>query len=144
MPDENNILKNEAELVRELQLTIRRQLDLRGKSLKQAAYDSGISYSTLCTYFPNERNAVPAALGVAALRRLLRALPSDLVSLLLPDGYAIVRVPEGIDHDAAAEAMADYLAAKQAAHREDSEAGRDIGPNENSTLNGKLAVVRAA
>ncbi len=46
MADENTILSDEAAIVRALQLTIRRQLDGRGISLKSVAFDSGLSSIT--------------------------------------------------------------------------------------------------
>lgn len=144
MPDENEILKREAEIVRSLQRTIRNQLDQRGFSLKAAGYDSGIGYTTLVSYFTNAKDAKPSALTVAALRRLVGVLPTELLSILLPDGFHIVRAPEGIDHDRLAELMAEYLAAKNAAHHPDSEAGREIGPGEDAVLTGKLVQLRAA
>lgn len=128
------IVPDEATIVREIQLTIRRELDRRGRSLKAISYDSGIPYSTLLSYFPGERNAVPHALPVAAVRKLTGHIPADLLSLLLPDGWQIVRAPEEVDHDAIAEACRAYLSAKEAAHRKDSPAQRDIADCEDSHL----------
>jgi len=143
MADETTILEREAEHVRSLQRTIRRQLDENGPTLKQVSYDSGIGYTTLQTYFTNEANAKPSAMPLAALRLLTKAVPLELLSLLLPDGYRIVRVPEAIDHDALCEHLVDYLATKQAAHHPESEAGRDIGPNEKAALDGKVVTLKA-
>jgi hypothetical protein len=143
MADENRIMEREAETVRGLQRTIRKQLDQRGHSLKAASFDSGIGYSTLCSYFTNEKDAKPSALTVAGLRLLLDALPADLLSLLLPDGWQIVRAPEGIDHDALSEQLVDYLATKQAAHHPDSECGPALGPNETALLDSKVVQITA-
>lgn len=143
MADDNKILEREAEIVRGLQRTIRRQLDDRGNSLKAVSMDSGIGYSTLLTYFTNEKDAKPSALTVAALRLLLEAIPPELLSLLLPDGWRIVRAPEAIDHDALCEHIVDYLATKQASHHPASEAGTDIGPTERAALDGKIVAITA-
>ncbi len=80
---------------------------------------------------------------VSALYCLVSALPQDILSLLLPDGHLIVRAPVEINHDQIADAMVDYLAAKQQAHREDSECGPAIGPGEHGKLTTKFTIVAA-
>lgn len=127
-------------IVRERQLTIRREMDRRGISLKAVALDSGLPYPTVVSYFPGERNREPATISGAALFALCGVLPADLISLLLPDGFAVVRVPEAIDHDELAADFQAFLAAKHEAHHPLSEAGRDLGPNENAKLT-TLAVI---
>ena len=129
-------MRDESSIVRDLQLTIRRELDRRGLPLKAISFDSGIPYSTLLSYFPGERDAVPHAMPVAALRRLTGYVPADLLSLLLDDGWQIVRVPENVDHDAIADWAEQYAAAKLASHRADSEHREQLGPNELDRLNG--------
>lgn len=134
-------------IVRERQKLVRREMDRRGISIKAVQLDGDWSTpSTVLSYFPADRDAQPATMSVASLYRLLDtgALPAELLSLILPPTYALIRVPEGIDHDQMAEAMQDWLAAKHAAHHPASEAGREIGPGESDTLNRKLTVVRAA
>jgi len=128
-------------IIRARQCTIRRQFDERGISLKALALDSGIKQSTLISYFPMEGSRDPAVMPASAVYCLAPFLPADLLSLLLPDGFAIVRVPEAMDHCEAAEAMQDYLCAKSRAHRADSEAGEAIGPSEDAALRAKLAAV---
>ena len=138
MHDENTI-------VRERQRAIRREMDRRGISIKAVQYDGGWDTpSTVLSYFPADKE--PQTMSVAALYRLIsrKALPADLLSVLLPDDFAIVRVPEGIDHDEIAALFHDYLTAKERAHHPESEAGREIGPNEDNVLRGKFARVRAA
>jgi len=128
-------------IVRERQKAIRRQIDQRQLSIKAIQFDAGWENpSTLLSYFPADHLKEPATMSVAALYRLLStgALPVDLLSLLLPEGMAIVKVPECLDHDELAEGFADYLATKNAAHRPESEAGRDIGPNERAELDSKV------
>lgn len=145
MADENTILSSEAETVRQLQGTIRRQLDARGLALKAIAFDSGIGYSTLLTYFPDPAsNQKPSAIPTAAVRRLVGIVPADLLSLLLPDGWQIVRAPEAIDHDALCELAMEYVAKKAAAHHPESEMGREIGPNEERDLTGTVVQLRAS
>ncbi len=137
-------MRDETDIVRDRQLAIRRELDRRGILLKTVALDAGMSYSTVQSYFPGEKNAVPATMSVAALYCLVGAIPDDLLSLLLPAGRAIVQIPEGIDHDAVCEAMQEYLTEKARAHRPESECGPAIGPGEDTTLRSKLTLVQAA
>jgi hypothetical protein len=136
----------QSDIVRDRQRAIRRELDRRGISLKAVSFDSGIPYSTLCTYFPgNERGVAerkPAELPTGALMALFGAVPDDLLNLLLPDGYAVVRVPSGIDYDDISEACRDFISSKDKAHHPESEAGRDIGPNEHAELAGKVVQLR--
>ncbi|QDC37074.1 hypothetical protein [Sphingobium fuliginis] len=132
------------DIVRDRQRAMRREIDRRGIALKAVAYDSSIPMTTLLTYFPGgERD--PAVLPATALFKLLagNALPHDILSLLLPDGEQIVRLPEDIDHDEVEAVARDFLATKGAAHHPDSEAGREIGPKEADTLNEKVAHLRA-
>lgn len=131
------------EIVRQRQSAIRRELDRRGVALKAVSFDSKIPYETLLTYFPPEGGRKPVMLPMSAVYAMVEgeAIPDDLLSLLLPVGALIVRVPAEIDHDEIAPLMQDYLREKQAAHREDSEAGRDIGPGEHDKLCAKLTIV---
>jgi transcriptional regulator with XRE-family HTH domain len=129
-------MRDEDKIVRSRQLTIRRELDRRGLSLKAIAFDSHLSYSTLISYFPGERDREPATISGAALFALCGVLPADLISLILPDGFQIVRAPEAIDHDALCELANEYVTAKNRAHHPESEAGRDIGPGEEAALGG--------
>lgn len=139
-------MSNANTIVRDRQLAIRREMDRRGISLKAVSFDSGIPYPTIISYFPGERDREPATIPGGAIYALCegQALPADLLSVLLPDGFQIVRVSEGIDHDRIAEMAADYLATKNAAHHPESEAGRDLGPTEAATLTGKIVQLRAA
>ena len=139
-------MRDENAIVRERQLAIRREMDRRGISLKAVAFDSGIPYPTIVSYFPGERDKQPATIGCAALWMLCekRALPLDLLSLLLPTGFAIVALPEGLDHDDLEQAALDYIACKSGAHHPDSPAGREIAPCEAATLTGKAVRLRVA
>jgi hypothetical protein len=137
------IVADRNSIVRDRQLVIRREMDRRGISLKAVSFDSGIPYATIISYFPGERDREPATIPGGAIYALCegQALPADLLSILLPDGFQIVRVSEGVDHDRIAEMAADYLATKNAAHHPESEAGRDLGPNEQRELDSKVCAL---
>lgn len=145
LPTEGNTIMSDSNtIVRERQLAIRRELDRRGIALKAVSFDSGIPYPTLLSYFPVEGSREPAMMPVSALYCLFGALDTDLLNLLAPEGFAIVQVPAGIDHDEVAEAMVDYLAEKQRCHHPESECGPAIGPREETRLSGKVIAFRAA
>ncbi len=138
-------------IVRERQLVIRREMDRRGISLKAVSLDSGVPYDTIKSYFPGERDKAPATIPGNVLFALCRgkdgrgpALPLDLISLILPDGFQVIKAPEEIDHDALCELASDYVAEKNRAHHPESEAGRDIGLGEQAALDGKITQLRAA
>ena len=103
-----------------------------GLTLKAISLDSGIPYSTLRSYAGN--NGETAEMPVSALAKLAGVVPDELLSLLLPDGRAIVQVPENIDHDEIAAWAETYSAKKLAAHRHDSECHELIGPTEKAEL----------
>lgn len=140
------IMADGTTIMRGIQRVIREQLDQRGISLKLVSADSRIPYATLCSYFPgNERGIVervPAQLPAGAIYSLCGAIPDDLLNLLLPEGYAIVRVPSGIDYDEISAGCRDFIDAKERAHHPESEAGRDIGPNEDTELSSKVVRLR--
>lgn len=130
-------MRNADKIVRERQKAMRREIDRRGISIKAVQFDGGWdNASTVLSYFPADQSREPAVMSVAALYRLFDALPTDLLSMLLPDGFQIVRAPEAINHDELCELANEYIAAKNRAHHPDSEAGRDLGPNEKSSLDG--------
>ena len=130
-------------IVRERQLAIRREMERRGISLKAVSLDSGIPYQTIVSYFPGERDKVPATLSGSALFQLCqsKALPLDLLSLVLPGGFQIVRAPEDIDHDEICDWAESYVAAKTKAHRVDSPMGPEIAPCEKAVLDGKVSAL---
>lgn len=138
-------MRDENTIVRERQQLIRREMDRRGISIKAVQYDGGWDTpSTVTSYFPAPEGAKePQTMSVAALYRLIcrKALPIDLLSLLLPDGFVIVQAPEAINHDEIAEAMHDFLQAKERAHHPESEAGREIGPTERAMLDDKVVML---
>jgi len=131
--------------LKRVQETMRGEMDRRGIALKAVSFDSGLSYSTLLSYFPSkEAKAEPALMPVSALYALCGAVPDDILSLLLPAGRLIVQAPERIDHDEIAPMLREYLRCKDDAHHPESEAGREIGAGEDNVLRGKFARVRAA
>lgn len=132
-------------IVKQRQLAIRREMDRRGIHMKVVASDSGIPGPTLATYFPQDRMADPAQIPGGAIYALAagHALPADLLSLLMPEGWALVQVPEGIDHDQLSELAKDYLDTKMAAHRRDSPAGPALCPEQElPTLDRKVVALR--
>lgn len=131
-------------IMRERQLAARREIDRRGIALKAVSLDSTIPYPTLLSYFPAGRE--PAVIPMSAVYLLAdnRALPFDVLNLLMPAGVALVQVPEGIDYDELADAFADFLKTKNDFHHPDSECGRDIGPREADTLAGKVVALPIA
>lgn len=126
-------------IVKRNQLTIRREMDRRGFTMKAVAFDSGIPGPTLATYFPQDPLAEPAQIPGGAIYALCGVLPTDLLSLLMPDGFCIVRAPGAVDHDAIAGAVTEYMADKNAAHHPESECGPAIGPKECARLTSKIA-----
>lgn len=108
-----------------------------GLTLKAISLDSGLGYTTVQSYAKGE-----AVMSIAGLFKLVGVLPDELLSLLLPDGRSIVEVPEEIDHDELADRMREWLAAKDHAHRPDSECAEKIGPNEDADLRAKVVPIR--
>jgi hypothetical protein len=137
------ILRINSEIMRDRQLAVSRELDRRGISRKVIAYDSGIKYDTLVSYFP-AGTRIPSEMPCGALAALCDAesMPDDLVSLLLPDGWAAVRVPEGVDYDVVSQLCRDLIDAKDQAHHPESEEGRDLGPTERQVLAEKAVKLR--
>jgi hypothetical protein len=113
-----------------------------GLTLKAISLDSGIPYNTLRTYAGN--NGPTAIMGIDALYELVGVIPDELLSLLLPEGRAVVAVPDDIDHDAFEQMCRDYLAEKGRAHRPDSPAGRELSGCEEDALAVKAVALRLA
>lgn len=121
---------------KETQERIFRIAQRQGLTLKAISLDSGIPYSTLRSYAGH--NGEPAEMPVSALRKLVGVIPDELLSLLLPDGRAIVQVPESIDHDEICRGVQDYLREKAEAHHPESPAGREISDCERDRLDMKV------
>ncbi|WP_299327607.1 hypothetical protein [Parasphingopyxis sp.] len=133
MADENAIM-------RDTLLTIRHELDRRRIPLKVCAANAEVSYSTFLSWFP--ANGTPQIPSLASLPRLSRALPDDLLSLLVPDGLYIVPGPEGVDYDDVARGCHAFLKAKTDAHHPDSPDGREISDCERDTLDARVIPLR--
>lgn len=129
-------------VMRETQERIFRICKGNGITLQAISLDSGIPYSTLRTYAGN--NGQTAIMGMDALYQLVGVVPDELLSLLLPEGRAVIRVPDDIDHDAMEEMCRDYLAAKGAAHASASPGGREISDCERAVLDTKVVALREA
>ena len=143
--DSNTIIADSYTIVRQRQLAIRREMDRRGIALKVVAMDAGMSYPTLLSYFPAEGSRDPAVIPMAAVYQLVegKAIPPDLLSILLPPGFVIVQVPEGVDYDDVSAVCREFIDTKERAHHPESEAGRDIGPGEQAVLGAKVVRLRA-
>jgi hypothetical protein len=133
------ITRDDNAIVRETLLAIRLELDARGLPMKVCASRAGVSYSTFLSWFP--AGGTPQIPSLAALRGLARALPGDLLSLLVPDGFHIVPDPSGLDYDDFAAGCLDFASAHAQARHPNSECGVDIGPRETDALNSKVVVM---
>lgn len=136
---------NGSSIIRERQGFIRRELDRRNIPMKAVAGDSGIPYPTLLTYFPQDRDKEAVQIPGGAIYSLVygKAMPDDLLSMLLPDGAQIIRASEDIDHDAVANMAHEYLAEKTAAHHPDSPDGPALSNCEKIKLSEKAAGLKA-
>lgn len=139
-------MRDNVAIIRTRQTAIRREIDRRDIALKAVSFDSDIPYETLLTYFPLEGSREPAQIPGGAIYALCtgKALPLDLLSLLLPEGFQIVRAPEGLDHDAVEDACRDFLATKGKAHHPDSPAGRELSACEQAALTAKVVSLKVA
>ena len=140
MHDDSKIVS----VILDRQAAMRREMDRRQIAMKVIAQDSGILYGTLLTYFPADALKRPVQIPGSAVFALAGHLPTDILSLLLPDGYQVVRAPEDINHDEIADVMAEYLATKQHAHHPQSPAGREIADCEDNVLNAKFGQVKGS
>jgi hypothetical protein len=87
MHDESEIVG----VIRQRQAAMRREMDRRQIAMKVVSQDSGISYSTLLTYFPADPLKQPVQIPGSAIFALTGHLPADILSLLLPTGHVIVK-----------------------------------------------------
>lgn len=116
-----------------------REAERRGITVKALHYDTGISQDTIRSWVRGD-----AVMSIGGLFQLVGVIPDDLLSMLLPDGRLIVRVPEGIDHDEFEDGCRDFLATKGQAHHPNSPAGREISDCEKDALDRKVVALRAA
>ena len=135
MSSENDISARQ----KRTQQTVFRKACERDLSLKVIAADSNVPYPTIQTWASGS-----ALMSIAGLYALVGVIPDDLLSMLLPDGRQIVKLPEDLDHDALSDLAADYLTTKAAAHKADSPAGVAISACEKDVLDRKVVALRAA
>lgn len=109
-----------------------------GLTLKMIAADAALNYKSLVNYAAGDTE-----MPLSALDALVGVLPDELLSLLLPAGHAIIRIPEGLDHDELESACRDFLAAKGKAHHPASPGGREISDCEAKSLSKAAARLRA-
>ena len=110
-----------------------------GTARKVLAHKTELSPSTIDKHANGE-----SVMNMAAFNGYAEAgVDTELLSLLLPDGFQVIKTPEGIDHNDIALILHDYLKAKAAAHHPDSEDGPAIGPNEQRALDSKIAKIGA-
>jgi len=139
----DTIMCDVSTIIRQRQASVRRELDRRGISLKALSFDSGIPYPTLLSYFPREGSEKPAAaIPMAAVYALCGHAPADLLSLLLPDGFQIVRASEEIDHDTLAEIAGQYCVEMRKATHPESPGGREISECEDRSLRSAAAKLK--
>jgi hypothetical protein len=113
-----------------------------GFERKNIEADSGISLSTLASW-ATEIHEMP----LSAFRKLIatRALPLEILSLLLPDGVALAPAGEGeMDHAALAGHAMGYVSDYTSARDPKSEAGEALGPGERAALDARGAVLKVA
>lgn len=129
-------MRDETAVMRDALFAIRAELDDRKLHQKVLAGKAGVSTSTWLSWFPVPGGQKePQVPSLAMLPALARALPADLLSWLVPDGFHIVPDPEGVDFDEFAEGCHAFLKRKSEAHREDSPAGPAISDCERNDLN---------
>jgi transcriptional regulator with XRE-family HTH domain len=127
-------MRDETTVMRETLLTIRDELDQRGVIHKVLAAKAGVGTTTWFSWFP--QNGTPQVPSLAFLPALAKALPGDLLSLLVPDGFHIVPDPEGLDYDEFSAGCRAFIDAKEQAHHPESPAGRDLSECEQEKLRG--------
>lgn len=134
-----------SKIVKERQKAIRREMDRRGISLKAVAFDSGIPYATLATYFPQDplKDPVQIPQGATFSIKQAMALPLDLMNLLQPDNVCLVEIPAEVDVHEIGRIVAELHALKTAAHHPDSPAGVEISECEARTIAAKAAELKA-
>lgn len=121
---------------------------LRGAdvTLETLASSLGWHKNTLDSYFPANPEHKPTKLPLAALWCIIECnlFPVELRKLLLPDGFVIARVADGMDHHEVALAVLEYQEAKAAAHHPDSPDGERISDCEQADLDQRIARIGGA
>ena len=123
---------DENAIAREAQLAVRQEIDRRNIPLKLIASKADVPLSTLLDWFPAGKE--PKIMSLANFGKLTRALPAEILSLLLPDDFHLVHSPGELDHAAISHDCTDYLATKNDAHHPDSPAGVAICPEREAPV----------
>jgi hypothetical protein len=89
-----------------------------GLTLKMIAADADLNLQSVRNYAAGDTE-----MPLSALDALIGILPEELLTLLMPAGHAIVRIPDGIDLDELDAACRAVVAEKAKAHRENSPGG---------------------
>ena len=132
-------MRDENAIMRETLFAIRSEIDARGLHNKVLAGKAGVSVSTWLSWFPVPGGTrEPQVPSLAMLPALARALPGDLLSYLVPDGFHIMPSPEGVDYDEFAGGCHAFLKTKSEAHCPASPAGREISECEAKALDAKV------
>lgn len=111
-----------------------------GVALKVLASRADLPEATLRSY---GRGDAPAVMPLGALWKLIGAVEAELIELLLPDGVALVQLPENLDHDTLAAWALDFASRHAAARHPASEAGVEISPGEDAALKSAAMRMRA-
>ena len=123
-------MSHDCRIARERQCdAFRVALQLTGLTFKQLAHRCGHPERTLRSWAAGQ-----AAMPFAAIDGLLRGFPPAAIDLLLPDGFALVVVPDCADHAEFAAAVMDFAVQYTAARDPRSEAGVAIGAGEDEQL----------
>lgn len=130
-------MRDDSAIMRDALTAIRAELDVRGLHHKVLAGKARVSVSTWLSWFPVPGGAKePQVPSLAMLPALAKALPADLLSYLVPDGFHIVPDPDGVDFDDFAAGCHAFLKRKSEAHCPNSPAGREIADCEGRDLTG--------
>jgi hypothetical protein len=141
MPRENSILEQTLQTQRRIGRLIQHN---HGMSFKYAAAESGIPYSTFCSYFSQEKDIRLAELPMSNFVRLVGVIPDELLSHLLdPVRRALVPVnSEGDpDYDAIGQHALDLGMTVAQSRSPSSPGGTNIVPIERNAIDAKLARV---
>jgi hypothetical protein len=136
-------MTSENAIAREALFAIRAELDRRGLPLKVLAGKAGVSASTFMSWFPVPGGSRdPQIPSLACLPALARALPGDLLSYLVPDGFHIVPDPTGgLDYDEIAAACLEVASVHAKARHPASPGGVEIVESEARQLGATVVML---
>ena len=82
--------------MRERQTRLGRIMEKNGLTLKAVSLDSGLSISTLKSYFSQQRDFTPAVMPITALVKLFGVIPDEWLSILTePEGRCFHGTTQG-------------------------------------------------